>query len=55
MLFVHAWSVSSSLAAAQCQSHAELPRWMRGEPWTSAASSPGTAAVKLTSVPLWFE
>lgn len=55
MLFIHAWSVSSSLAAAQCQSRAELPRWVRGELWTSAASSPGTAAAKLTRVSLWFE
>lgn len=37
VVFVHTWPVSSLLAAAQCQSHAELLQQARGEPRTGAA------------------
>lgn len=50
---VHGWPVSSSLPAARCQSHAELPGQARGQ-WRSGAApqlgTAGTAGVKLTSV-----
>lgn len=53
VVMVHGWPVSSSLPAARCQSHAELPGQARGQQRSGAApqlGTAGTAGVKLTSV-----